>query len=262
MAYQPPVVEPIETLEHDAPQLAYRPLLGDFLREVSPLPPYSLVVGLCEDGLPLLFDLTEPSPGCFLLVSDSPEFVEDALHSLMTSGLRLNSEAEVAVHLLAQNAEKYSSLFKEPGFRVCLSPGQPETAIFIEELINLVEERRSGKPIAPIHVVCIEELDTLLRASDEHIRQSLDWLIEAGPHFGVWVFAGLEGHKYFQRPSGSASRFASRILGRVSSHQEAAHLAGEPAAPMLSQLGEGEGFVQVRGELIKVIIPFADGLRR
>ncbi len=47
------------------------PDLQAMLLLAGPLPPYSLILGACDDGLPFLLDLANPAPGALMIAADA-----------------------------------------------------------------------------------------------------------------------------------------------------------------------------------------------
>jgi hypothetical protein len=196
------------------------------IRDQRILPAYSLLLGLCEDNLPLVLDLTEPTAGAFLIAGDSGFANTTLLHSVITSAFLLNTEHEVNVHLISPQADSLTRFHRQPGFKISYQPDRPECEIVLEEMVSLVQGReRSGKT-QPIHALFIDSLDILWDSLSAQGKIWLNWITSYGAQHGLWAFATLETD--FLRPElyRTVDCFSSRILGKIHMPGHAHYLSG------------------------------------
>ncbi len=71
--------------------LDWPPTLAGLLESLPEPPPYAALLGACEDGLPFLFDLTNPAPGAVLVTGDAAGGKTRLLHSILHSACRMNT---------------------------------------------------------------------------------------------------------------------------------------------------------------------------
>jgi len=202
------------------------PTLEEILDELDPLPAYSLLLGLCEDGLPLILDLTDPYCGSFLIAGDNDHTNFNILYSLLTSGYKINTPAEVNLHLISPRADELFELHKQPSFKICFDPARPECEIVVEEMVNLVHQRQGTLDIQPIHILAIDRLDLLFQTLSPEAQRWFCWLQENGPEAGLWIFASIESRRIKNTHYGVIDGFPSRILGNIQSPRLVRHLSG------------------------------------
>lgn len=221
-------------------------LLEKYFHSHSPLPAYSIFLGLCDDGIPLVWDLTDTNSGSFLIAGDDDASNYKVLSSLLTAAYCFNNSREINIHLISHHLEDFSRLLKTPHLNLCLKPSQTKTSIAIEELVNLGEQRRMEESLIPFHIVAIDGLDSVIQSADRHIRKLLTWLIEKGSEVGIYIVATIESSHITPNYSPILDCFPSRILNAVSIPGIARYLSGR-RDPMLSDLTPGLNAVVFSG---------------
>jgi hypothetical protein len=218
----------------------------------SPLPAYSIFLGLCDDNVPLVLDLTDTYTGSFLIAGDDDASNFKILSTLLTAAYCFNSAKEVNIDLISSQLDDFLRLLKTPHLNLCLKPQQIETSIAIEELVNLCYQRRKGETLIPFHLVSIDGLDELIKNVDSQIRKLIAWLIENGPEVGVYVIATIESNRIIPSHFPLVECFPSRILNAVSNTWMARYLSGM-RVPNLSDLTPGLDVVVFTGNKQKRI---------
>lgn len=203
-----------------------RPSLETVLAEQRGLPPYSLLLGLCTDQLPLVLDLTDASGGAFLIAGDNGFDNTTLVHSILSAACLSNRPENLSVHLISPHADDLLQFHRQPHFKISYEPYRPEVSVVLEEMVHLVHARTRSGEVTPVHLLAIDGLDLLWQALTPHARMHLDWLIEHGPEAGVWVFASIESTFISKAIAPTIELFKSRILGSVSQPNLARYLSG------------------------------------
>ncbi|MFN2145592.1 MAG: hypothetical protein ACK2T7_09575, partial [Anaerolineales bacterium] len=113
------------------------PSLEEILASQDELPALSLILGLGEDGVPLVVDLEDPEGSAFLIASDDGFDNTALLHNLITAALKGNHPEELFVHLISPHADDLTYFHHQPHFRLSYQPFHPGTPIVIEEMVKL-----------------------------------------------------------------------------------------------------------------------------
>ena len=71
------------------------PLLREVLARLNPCPSYSMLMGVCDDDLPLLLDLSNPAAGSVLVVSDVQYGNTLFVKTMLASAYTLNTPQQV-----------------------------------------------------------------------------------------------------------------------------------------------------------------------
>lgn len=241
--YTTDAFEPIQygTVAQNKNLSKHRPSLEEVLKKQRHLPSFSLLLGLCEDELPLVLDLTDGDHGSFLIASDNGFDNTAFMHSLLTAAFKSNHESQVSLHLISPHADDLLYFHRQPSLKISYEPFRPEIEIVLEEMVNLVDARRRSKQVTPVHIFAIDGLDLLWQALGPQARLRLDWLIENGPAYGLRVFASIESTYVSRNIQETLNLFPSRILGRISQPNLARYLSGLSRS-YLSDLAPGAQF--------------------
>jgi hypothetical protein len=231
------------------------PQLSEVLEENSPIPAYSVLLGVCEDGVPLLLDLTDPYSGSYLIAADDHENNFSVLLNLLTSTYLVNNENEVNIHIITPHPEGYAEVQKTRNLKICLTPNQKETTIAIEEFGNLVLARRSSSDLLPFHILAVDGLVDLYNLLNPQIRSLLHLVIEHGPEVGVWVMATIEAGQINPRIFNILESFPSRILSSIRNPKIARYLSGVSQSLLYDLLPGIEAIVSSQGNFVSVNIP-------
>jgi hypothetical protein len=86
------------------------PSLAGLIRKIGPQPPYSALVGLCEDGLPFLLDLSDPVPGAVLIAGDPSSGKTRLLQSLLASVGVFSGPQELSYTLITSRPQENALL--------------------------------------------------------------------------------------------------------------------------------------------------------
>jgi len=236
----------------DVRALPQLPSLEEALDQQAGLPAGSLLLGVCEDGLPLVLDLTDPSSGAFLIAGDSGFDSSALLHSILTAAHKGNRTKDVVLHLISPHADDLLYFHQMPNFKISYEPHRPEIRIVLEEMVNLVIKRQRTKERLPAHLLAIDGLDLLKQSLDAQSKLRLDWLIREGPQVGLWIFATIEATYIAEQMTPTLELFSSRILGRISQPNLASYLSGLSRS-YLSDLYPGmEFFVRTSGQSFNI----------
>lgn len=228
------------------------PTLEEALDELHPLPAYSLLLGLCEDGVPLILDLTDPYCGSFLIAGDNDQTNFHLLYSLLTSGYKINTPMEVNLHLISPKADELFKLQKQRNFKIGFDPVRPECEIVVEEMVNLVHQRQGTLDIQPIHILAIDGLDRLFQTLSPEAQRWFTWLQENGPEAGLWIFASIESRRIQKKHYSAIDGFPSRILGNIQSPRLARILSGSSRNRLDDLIPDEQFLVQTKSEAHKI----------
>lgn len=224
------------------------PSLEGVLDGLERLPAYSLLLGLCEDGLPLVLDLTDPLPGPFLIAGDDQAANSSLLYSILTAAYLSNTEAEVNLHLISPDADELYELHKQPSFRIGFRPERPEVEIVLEELVNLVHQRLDSGELQPIQILAIDQLDRLLNRLSPQGLTNFHWLLGHSSQAGLWLFAAIQSIGVKKSHFNILEHFPSRMVGQMKFPRLARFFSGVGRGELDDMLDEGQYFVQAGSE--------------
>lgn len=204
------------------------PSLAEVLAQAGPLPPQSVLLGMCEDGLPFLFDLTNPAPGSLLIVGDSGSGKTRLVKSLLASARHLSKPNQLSYSIITPDARLYHQEMQSPEY--CshfLSSDEISTARLIESLTQLAERRRRSNTPGPMMLLVVEDLAACVQSLDDGQFRRFYWLIKHGPRSRIWVLATFDPVSLAWTDERILDAFRTHMIGAVSDPELAASLAGD-----------------------------------
>lgn len=217
--------------------------LSELLHRLGPLPPCSALMGVCEDGLPFLLDLEDPTPGSILVVADDGSGKTALLRSILASTSVLNRSEEVAFTIVTPNPGKYENLEDLDNCRTVLSTFERDASELVVELADLAEQRKNMRNQGTVEVLAIDDLAAFVQNNDYEVNTRLRWLIAQGPQAAIWPIATVKTGQLWRIQDGIYEAFGTTFVGRTSS----------------SQLPSGLGLTTMRQEVPGVFtVPMGD----
>lgn len=167
--------------------------ITDYIESIKPLPHFSVLLGTCPDGLPLLIDLASAKLSACLIQVGAKGAGVRLLRMLLHSAVRLNPPEIIQYVIITPHLRDYQF---ESGFPHCLDilhPGQREAGELVMELSALVEQRHTGRQRGPALIFVIEELERFMHVMDGEIFSNFKWILSEGPGAKVWPIATTDG---------------------------------------------------------------------
>lgn len=211
-----------------SPFASWPPTLAELTAAVGPLPPYSLTLGACEDGLPFLLDLANPAPGALLVCGDPGCGKNQLLLTVLTSGILQNQPEQLAISIIADEPERYLDLADAEHIQEIFPADDPAVGDLIQELSSLVEERRHSGPGELAVLLVIDDLAACLEALEPESFERLYRLARHGPRARVWTIAGLATRTAPTRTVEQfLAAFRTRLYGRIASPNRTSGLTSD-----------------------------------
>jgi hypothetical protein len=221
--------------------------LEELVAQAGPFPPETIILGACEDGLPFTLDLNNPAPGALLYSGDQADENSAWLRAALLSAVRLNPSRSLNVWVVAAQPEAYQDFVHYPHLRHLAAPEELVTTALIQEVVELVEQRRHGDPHGPACILAIDGLASLLHNIDEELYRSLNILLRHGPRMRVWPIVTLDADQANQIDERLLSAFRTRLIGHILDYEVGAYLARDDRLDA-SRIEEHEQFFAPFGD--------------
>jgi len=233
------------------------PTLQHVLQDLIPLPPNSMFLGVCEDGLPLMLELSDPTPGAVLISGDYMPANRYALHALLASLYALNNPDDLHLHWVTTNPDAMPDVAASPHCLGILSPYERAVGDLVGSLAEIAEQRRYGRQEGAAQVLILDNLSLTLTHLEDRGRATLKWLLQNGPESQIWVVATLEAAQVSELGSRWLQLFPTRMVSRMENPKLSRFLLGQEAD--LSELIPGEQAVVRSGaHVLDVWLPRVD----
>ena len=213
------------------------------------LPGGSLLLGMAEDGLPVLLDLYDSAPGPLLVAGDGGSGKTAFLQSLArTSGLQ--DPGDIQFGVVTPFPEEWAAVESLPHCLGVWPAYHPSAQVFLGQLVHWAE----ALPETCQAILLLFDGFNLLSGSDFQFLQDLRWLLLYGPEHQVWPVVTVNPARLTHLRSW-LDYFHTRVLGRVK-HAHNARLLTEDPNATLSDLLPGTQFgMSQPGSWLKFWLP-------
>jgi len=219
--------------------------------DAEEIPPVTAVLGLADDGAPLLIRLPSPDVAHVLVAGTTGSGKTVLLQTIILSLAMLNRAKEVRMVLLDPKGSAFRPFEGAPHLSrpVIREVGEGEEAL--ESLVRLMEKRGELGREGPHVVVVIDELADLLMTGGKALQRSLTRLLQRGRGAGIHVVAAT------QKPTASVvgslvkANFPVRLVGRVTSATDARVASGWSGTGAERLEGRGDFLAVAEGRVTR-----------
>lgn len=189
------------------------------------LPEETAVFGICDDGLPVLLDFTDPMPGSVLVCGTNLAGSKQLLQLALLSTLRRTVAHDLNILIVSQDPSAWQSIIRTAGRHQLeiLPIFDRLSGAAILHLSRLLEQRMNGRTHGETSLLFIDDVHSVSQL-DLDVQMNLQWLIDQGPQYGIWSLAGMAA-KDIEKIDSFVASFRTRILGQVDEPGLSARLA-------------------------------------
>lgn len=209
------------------------------------------VLGLAEDGAPLLIRLSSPDVAHILVAGTTGSGKTVLLQAMILSLVLLHpSPHKLALCLVDPKGRAFGLFAGLPHLArpVC---GMDETPELLHSLVRLMERRDERRENVPPVVVVIDELADLLMVGGKPVQIALTRLTQRGRDAGIHIVAAT------QKPTAAVlgplvkANFPVRLVGKVTSIEDARTAAGWSGTGAERLMGRGDFVAVAEGRVIR-----------
>lgn len=191
------------------PQLAPAPL-DKVLAKFETLPQDALFLGAAYDGLPILLNLNDPTPGPILVAGDQDCGKTALLQRIAQATAITHTPAALQFGVITNHPDEWKGIEEIKNCMGIFPTYHKSADDFILSLADWAHNNRSEKRFA---LLLIDDLEAVMGMNDS-VQQKLRWLLLRGPNRRVWPFITLNAGR-----SGKVlpwlDAFRTRLLGAV-----------------------------------------------
>lgn len=187
-------------------------------------PPYSLVVGMCTDGMPFMLDLGNPKTGSILVAGETGCGKTTLLRTMGISACNLNPPQNVSIYIISNHIGEYADFRALPHCEAMLNSYDRAAGELVIELASINEQRRVGRERGEKIILILDEFsgfEGMLR--DYSVYLNLKSLISRGPSNGIWPMIAINSNEARERRNQLLRSFGTYIFEKT----EAAPLMGK-----------------------------------
>ena len=221
-------------------------------RHLQRMPPGSVILGVDEEGIPLLVQLTSPDVAHILVAGSTGSGKTVLLRSMILSLALRHRPSSLKLVLIDPKTRGFRPL---AGLPHLVSPivTEPEDAIrTLEEVVNEMETRDRMGRRRPLWVVFIDELADLRMVGGKAVERHLARLTQRGREAGIHMIVAT------QRPAATIigglvkANLPVRLVGAVASPEDAKVATGIARSGAERLGGRGDFLLVARGDIIRL----------
>jgi S-DNA-T family DNA segregation ATPase FtsK/SpoIIIE len=217
-------------------------------RRLTSVPPLTAVLGLDEDGVPLLVRLPSPEVAHILLAGTSGSGKTALLRSILLSLALFNPQADLQIIVIDPKGRGLAPLASLPHLMVAPMTDPREAAERLARLVDEMIARDRQRRSAPAIVVAIDEVADVVEAGGAEVEAGIRRLAQRGREAGIHLVAAT------QKPTASVlgtlakANFPVRLVGAVTSPEEAKVATGQAGTGAEKLLGRGDFLLVTHGQ--------------
>jgi hypothetical protein len=216
-------------------RLRTAPSIYSILKSFGPFPPYSFVVGVCQDGLPFMISLDNPKSGSILVVGENSVEKTQILKAMSLSASMLNNPEQVRLCVITNKVDRYASLMKYPNCHALLTPYERAAGEMVIEFASIAEQRRSGRERGGVMMLLIDDFQSFAPLlSDYSVYLNLKTLVSKGPISGIWPIISIKPEDVHLTKGQLLHSFGTYIFEKVDNHPDLLPTAESMIPPELT----------------------------
>jgi S-DNA-T family DNA segregation ATPase FtsK/SpoIIIE len=209
------------------------------------------ILGLDAEGVPLLLRLASPDVAHCLIAGTTGSGKTELARTLLASLVRHQRPRDLLLALFDPKAHGFASFAHQPHLLFPIVSRPDEILARLGQLVTEMERRDRERIERPRIVIVIDELADILQACGAPVEGLLTRLVQRGRSAGLSVVACT------QKPSAQAvgtlmrANFPVRLVGRVTSPDDARVAAGIGGTGAEKLAGRGDFLLIAGGEVIR-----------
>jgi S-DNA-T family DNA segregation ATPase FtsK/SpoIIIE len=224
----------------------------------STVPPVTAVLGLDQDGVPLLLRLPSPNVAHVLIAGTTGSGKTALARAMVASLAMFNSQRELQLVLVDPKGRGLLAFEGLPHLVTPVVTRVDEALGVLERLVAEMERRDVEGRSEPRMVVVLDELADLVQVGGRAMERLVRRLTQRGREAGLHMVACT------QKPAAAVigglvkSNFPVRMVGSVASPEDAKVATGIAATGAERLLGQGDFLVVSKGQVTRMQAAYVD----
>ncbi len=202
--------------------------LSSLMGQLTDIPRYTAVLGLSEDGAPLLARLSSPDVGHLLIAGTTGSGKTSLAHSILLSLCDRHRPRELGLIVLDPKNREQDDFSKAVAKHLLMPIARTREEVIgaVNKVVDAMEKRSTDVEPLPRIVVYADELADLCQTGGDAVIEAFTRIAQRGREPGIHLLACT------QKPSAKAigsllkANLPLRLVGRVVSAEDARMAAG------------------------------------
>jgi S-DNA-T family DNA segregation ATPase FtsK/SpoIIIE len=222
------------------------------------VPPITAVLGLDQEGVPLLLRLPSPNVAHVLIAGTTGSGKTALARTIVTSLALHNSQRNLQLVLIDPKGRGFLPFEGLPHLLEPVVTRVDEALPLLQRLIAQMERRDAEGRSDPRLVIVLDELADLVQVGGREMEAALTRLTQRGREAGLHLVACT------QKPAAAVigglvkSNFPVRLVGSVASPEDAKVATGIAATGAERLLGQGDFLVVTKGQATRMQAAYVD----
>ena len=228
-------------------------------RRLAEIPPCTAVLGLDEEGTPLLLRLPSADVAHVLIAGRTGSGKTELARAMIASLAMYNRLGEVQLVLIDPKGRGFTPFACLPHLLYSMVEDVDGASEVLRRLVEEMEKRDHLKVTQPQVVVFIDELADLMLMGGKEMEHLLTRLLQRGRGSGIHLVACVQKPTVAVIGSLVKSNFPVRIVGSVVSPEDAKVASGLAGTGAERLLGRGDFLVVANGQVMRLQAAYVSG---
>ncbi len=220
-------------------------------KRLTHVPPVTAVLGVEQDGTPLLLRLPAPDVAHVLIAGTTGSGKTAVARTLLTSLAMYNSQKDVQLILIDPKGRGFAPLAGLPHVLGGVASTTAQSLDCLRWLVEEMERRDQAQVSKPVLVVAVDELADLLQTGGQPVEQLLTRLAQRGREAGIHLVACTQKPTAALIGGAMKANFPVRLVGAVAGKDEARYATGISDSGAEKLEGKGDFLLVIRGDTVR-----------
>ena len=161
--------------------------LEELIVQNPSLPNDTLMLGMADDGLPILLNLSEPVPSPVLVLGDTGVGKTSLMQVLARATDLVQTPSDIQFGVVTNQPEQWQAMDVSPGSLGVWPSNHPSAREFIQRVADWGRQPEHGRQKI---FLFLDDLASIINTSYE-IQENIKWLLLNGGKNQVWIVASL-----------------------------------------------------------------------
>lgn len=220
-------------------------------KRLTVVPPSTAVLGMDDQGYPLLLRLSAPDVAHVLIAGTTGSGKTALARTLLTSLAMHNRQGQLQLILIDPKGRGFGPLASLPHVLNGVQ-NTPERALAaLTWLVGEMERRDAEAVSSPVLVVAVDELADLLQTGGRQVEELLTRIAQRGREAGIHLVACTQKPTAALIGGAMKANFPVRLVGAVAGADEARYASGISDSGAEKLEGKGDFLLVARGSVVR-----------
>ncbi len=226
-------------------------LLRHLLRRLPDVPAFSCVVGVDQDGFPLVVRLSSPDVSHLLILGRTGSGKTALMRAVLASLAYLNPPHNLQMILIDPKGRSFRNFAGLKHLAVPIISRLDQVETVLDLVVKKMEERERKGVVLPRLVIGIDELADVSKYGGKNVQAYIERISQRGRSAGIHLVGATQKPTVSVVGSLAKANFPVRLVGAVVSAEEARIATGIGGSGAEKLSGRGDFLLVNNGEVVR-----------